>query len=131
MSTASTTLRAGVRRSPRFRVNFAIRLFAVVDQRRCVFQGRSHDLSEEGMAIYIPAELELTQPVQIEFLLPETNQRLGVQAVVRNSSGFRCGIEFQNLTVVDQAALRRQCQALASATVNERPTSATLYSPSC
>ena len=115
MSTRVTSVEIGVRRSPRLKVNFAIKLFVLVEQRQCVLQGRSHDLSEEGMAIYIPAELAPTQPVQIEFILPDTNQRLGVQAIVRDSMGFRCGIEFQNLTPFDQAALRRQCGLLAGA----------------
>lgn len=114
MSTSATTVGTAVRRSSRFKVNFAIKLFAVIQQQRCVLQGRSHDLSEEGMAIYIPAELMPAQPVQIEFILPDTNLRLGVQAIVRDSKGFRCGIEFQNLTQFDQAALRRQCALLAS-----------------
>jgi c-di-GMP-binding flagellar brake protein YcgR len=113
MSTSVTTGGTGVRRSSRLKVNFAIKLFVVVQQRQCVLQGRSHDLSEEGMAIYIPAELTPAQPVQIEFILPDTNQRLGVQAIVRDSKGFRCGIEFQNLTPFDQVALRRQCELLA------------------
>lgn len=106
----------GVRRWPRFRVNFLIKLFAVVQQRRCVLQGRSHDLSEQGMAIYIPAELETGQIVQIEFTIPETNQRLGVHAEVRNSKGFRCGVEFRDLTQIDQDALRKHCEALSAAT---------------
>jgi c-di-GMP-binding flagellar brake protein YcgR len=115
MSICATSVWTGVRRSSRFKVNFAIKLFAVVEQQRSVLQGRSHDLSEEGMAIYIPAELASAQAVQIEFILPDTNQRLGVQAIVRDSKGFRCGIEFQNLTPFDQAALRRQCEILARA----------------
>jgi c-di-GMP-binding flagellar brake protein YcgR len=78
-----------------------------------MLQGQSHDLSEHGMAIYIPAELAMGQAVQIEFIVPETNKHLGVEAIVRDSSGFRCGIEFQNLTELDQAALRRQCAQLA------------------
>jgi c-di-GMP-binding flagellar brake protein YcgR len=114
MSTPPIIAPAGVRRSPRFRANFAIKLFAVVQQRRCVLQGRSHDVSTEGMAIYIPAEFQKGQAVQIEFVVPETNQRLGINAVVRDSHGFRCGVEFQNLTPVDEAALRRLCEKLAS-----------------
>ena len=115
MSQSAPITQTRVRRSPRFRVNLSIKLFAVLQQRKCVLQGRTHDLSEEGMAIYIPAELEAGQAVQIEFTIPETNQRLGVHAVVRDSEGFRCGIEFRDLTPVDQAALRRQCEALSGA----------------
>lgn len=114
MSTCAINTGLCLRRSARFKVNFAIKLFACVQQRRCVFRGRSHDLSEQGMAIYIPAELDPGQIVQIEFIVPETNQHLGVHAIVRDSAGFRCGVEFQNLTPLDQAALRRQCEALAN-----------------
>jgi uncharacterized membrane protein len=84
-----------------------------MQERKCVLQGRSHDLSVEGMAIYIPAELEAGQSVQVEFTIPETNQRLGVHAVIRNSKGFRRGIEFRDLTPLDLAALHRQCEALS------------------
>ena len=66
------------------------------------------------MAIYIPAELEAGQTVQIEFTIPEMNRRLGVNAVVRNCKGFRCGVEFRDLTSIDQDALRRHCEALSA-----------------
>ena len=112
MSSSTPNPGAGVRRSRRFRVNFAIKLFTMVQQRRCVLQGRSHDLSESGMAIYIPAELQLGQSVQMEFVLPDSNQRLGVTALVRDCSGFRCGVEFLSLTPNEQKALNDCCDRL-------------------
>lgn len=114
MSLVSANPGTGMRRSQRFRANFPIKLFAVVQQRRCVLQGRSHDLSDEGMAIYIPAELQLGQIVQIEFIVPGSCQRLGVTALVRDCSGFRCGVEFLNLTPTDQKALAECCDKLAA-----------------
>ena len=114
MSSAAHVCVPGTRRSERFRVDFPIKLFFHVQQRRCVLQGKSHDLSQEGMAIYIPAELRVGQFVQIEFVLPHSQQRLGINGVVRDCKGFRCGVEFQDLTAVDQAALSLCCQKLAS-----------------
>jgi c-di-GMP-binding flagellar brake protein YcgR len=102
-----------VRRSERFRVNFAIKLFAVVHHRKCVLQGRSHDICEDGMAIYIPAELERGQMVQVEFLLPNSQQRLGIGAIVRDCQGFRCGIQFDHLTAAERHALEQCCERLA------------------
>ncbi len=102
-----------VRRSQRFKVNFAIKVFAVVQQRKCVLQGRSHDLCEDGMAIYIPAELQRGQVVQMEFILPYVQRRLGVAATVRDCEGFRCGLEFENLTAMEQEAIERCCEKLA------------------
>ena len=104
-----------VRRVPRFKVNFAIRVFTLVRHRGCVIQGRSHDLCEDGMAIYIPAELEMGQTVQVEFLLPDSQQRLGISAIVRNCQGFRCGIQFDHLTIAEQKALEQCCERLATA----------------
>ena len=103
------------RRSPRHKVSLAIRVFAVTQQRKYALQGRTHDLSKEGMAVYIPAELECGQRVQLEFILPDSQISLGVDGIVRDSEGFRCGLEFHNLSPLDQEALTRYCQALAKA----------------
>jgi c-di-GMP-binding flagellar brake protein YcgR len=114
MATSNVNFGNGVRRTPRFRVNVPIRLFASVKQRKCVLQGCTHDLSEDGVAIYIPMELQAGSDVRIEFVAPETQQHIDIQGVVRASSGFRCGIEFRDLTPDDQAVLQRQCDALAT-----------------
>jgi hypothetical protein len=84
-----------------------------VQHRKCVLQGRSHDLCEDGMAIYIPAELERGQIVQIEFLIPDSQQRLGLGAIVRDCQGFRCGIQFDCLTLSEHQALEECCERLA------------------
>ena len=102
-----------VRRAQRFKVNFAIKLFTVVQQRKCVLQGRSHDLCEGGMAIYIPAELQRGQVVQMEFILPYIQRRLGVAATVRDCKGFRCGLQFENLSPAEQDAIEECCGKLA------------------
>jgi len=112
MSTSSAHIVSNVRRSPRFRVNFSIKVFAVVQQRKCVLQGRTHDLCDEGMAIYIPAELQRGQVVQMQFTLPHIQQRLGVAATVRDCEGFRCGLEFENLTELEQKAIEECCEKL-------------------
>jgi len=118
MSSFTANPGTGVRRSRRFRVNFPIKLFTMVQQRRCVLQGRSHDLSDSGMAIYIPAELQVGHMVQIEFVLPNSSQRLGVTAVVRDCSGFRCGVQFTSLTPAEQKALTDCCDRLGSVSAN-------------
>jgi hypothetical protein len=104
-----------VRRSQRFKVNFAIKLFTVVQHRRLMLQGRSHDLSEDGMAIYIPAELATGQTVQIEFVVPDSQQRLGISAIVRDCEGFRCGVQFDQLSTTEHKALEQCCERLAVA----------------
>jgi c-di-GMP-binding flagellar brake protein YcgR len=113
VSTSTPEVRTPARRSPRHKVNLAVCLFAEMQQRKCALQGRSHDLSAEGMAVYIPAELRRGQMVQVEFILPDSQLRLGVDGIVRDSEGFRCGLEFRNLSPADQLALTRYCEQLA------------------
>ena len=101
------------RRSPRHKVNLAIRLFAVVQHRKYALQGRTHDLSTRGMGVYIPAELQPGLVVQVELVLPDSQISLGVDGIVRDSEGFRCGLEFHNLSPRDQQALTRYCELLS------------------
>ena len=111
VSTSTSEVRTPARRSPRHKVSLAVCLFAEMQQRKCALQGRSHDLSAEGMAVYIPAELRRGQMVQVEFILPDL--QLSVDGIVRDAEGFRCGLEFHNLSPADQLALGRYCEQLA------------------
>ena len=66
-------------------------------QQQCLC--RSHDISEKGMGLMSPYELDLGQVVDLEFLLPESTAPLKLQAVIRSKAGFRLGCEFISPTV--------------------------------
>lgn len=55
---------------------------------------RSFDVSEGGIGLMSPYELELGQAVELEFSLPETKVSLQLRAVIRSKVGFRLGCEF-------------------------------------
>lgn len=69
--------------------------------------GRGHDLSRGGMAIYVPRDLKIGQEVGLEFELPHSRMRFGVRCVVRNSEGYRYGIEFLQLAGTELAELKQ------------------------
>ncbi|HEY1262033.1 MAG TPA: PilZ domain-containing protein [Terriglobales bacterium] len=69
--------------------------------------GRSLDLSEGGIAAVIAGELQPGDPVGIEFLLPELGLGLQTSAVVRYHAALRSGLEFQSLSLEQQAMIRR------------------------
>jgi hypothetical protein len=50
------------------------------------------------MAIYVPVELAVGTPVNLSFQLPYSRIAFGIRAIVRNSNGFRYGVEFVDLT---------------------------------
>ncbi len=74
--------------------------------------GRGYDISEGGMAIYVPLDLAPEQELLVVFDVPPTRQRLGVRAVVRYASGYRYGVEFQSLDEHDRSELRRALDEL-------------------
>jgi hypothetical protein len=65
------------------------------------------------MALYIPIELPAGQKVQVGFNLPVTREDVFLNAIVRDSEGFRCGVEFQDLTPSQETALAECCDRLS------------------
>ena len=59
------------------------------------------------MAVYVPLELTVGTLLDISFQLPYSRMVFGVHAIVRNSNGFRYGVEFVNLTPSEAAEIER------------------------
>lgn len=77
--------------------------------------GRGYDLSQAGMAIYVPLELAVGQQVLVMLEVPQCHVRLGLTAVVRNANGYRYGVEFQDLSNTERKELTRALEELATA----------------
>jgi TonB family protein len=69
--------------------------------------GRSLDLGEGGIAAVLAGEVHPGDPVGVEFLLPELGLGLRTRAVVRHQAALRCGLEFMELSLEQQAMIRR------------------------
>jgi hypothetical protein len=65
------------------------------------------DVSEGGIGMLSPYELELDQVVDLEFSLPETKAPLQLRAVIRSKVGFRVGCEFVSPTSEQKAEIVR------------------------
>ncbi len=76
-------------------------------------RGRSLDISVAGIAGVFVTGWELGTRVLIEFSVPVTQQRVQVEAIVRNRSGYRYGFEFLNLAGRDRALINKTCRVLA------------------
>ena len=102
-----------VRRFPRYSIDVAVRVSTVKNSQKCTYSGRGSELSEGGMAAYIPAELDLGDRVSIDMMLPYSREALAIEAIVRNRSGFRYGMEFKQITDAQRHSILRTCSALA------------------
>jgi len=101
-----------LRRSPRYTVDVRLRLIVNKDGKNIVLHGRGNDISENGMALFVACDLQLEQRMEIEFTLPYSRQPLRVRIAVRNRNGYRYGVEFMSLSVLQREEILRLCKAL-------------------
>ena len=98
------------RRWSRYRVE--VRVKVKLANRGAVY-GQGSDISEGGMALFVPTELENGQTIQAELMLPYCREKVLLRGVVRNRAGFRYGLEFSSLTDHEKMLIERVCHALA------------------
>jgi len=100
------------RRHPRFKVGCHVQVRTGDNS----LQGQVIDLSESGIAIHIANELKPGDRVILQFALPNSEHRFGVQATVKYSKGPRHGLEFYKLARRESDELYRVCRALSATT---------------
>jgi hypothetical protein len=116
MSTGTKKDWSVARRWPRYKVD--LRLKVTLPQKpgaagRNFTFGQGSDVSEGGMAAYIPSELNVGEVVGIEFVLPYSKETISLRAEVRNRNGFRYGLEYVLISEAHQALMRKSLQTLA------------------
>lgn len=90
------------RRWKRFKVDIRVRLRRWEEAEDTASVVRSHEMSEGGMSVYSPDELEIGTYVVITFSWSPEEKGLRIRAVVRYRRGFRCGLEFVDLTAAER-----------------------------
>ncbi len=105
-----------LRRYPRVKSDIRVHVFVPPRNPTTECFGRGYDISESGMAIYVPLELTVGQPVLVVLEVPQCHVRLGLTATVRNSNGYRYGIEFLPTGNTERKELKRALDELSSVT---------------
>lgn len=77
------------------------------------YQGASRvgQISETGIGIMIPAKLRKLDRAVLEFTLPNSEKPLQVNAVLRDSAGFRYWFEFVNLNDEQRTKIQKAVKA--------------------
>jgi hypothetical protein len=85
----------------------------VLNGSRSQAHGRGSDVSEGGMSLYVPVEMVVGSVVELDLVLPYSQQPLKLRGTIRNRNNFRYGIEFLTPSPADQEVVLRACKALA------------------
>lgn len=76
------------------------------------FYGEANDVSQGGLRLFMPREVETGIILLLELSLPYNSQVLAVRGLIRNRSGFSYGVEFLNTTKHEQDTISQSCKAL-------------------
>ena len=101
-----------LRRNPRYKLDVRVRLIIHNGNGNQVVHGRGTDISETGMAIFVPHNMSADDRAEIEFTLPYSRQPQRVVINVRNRSGYRYGVEFMTLSMPQRDEITKICKAL-------------------
>ncbi len=77
-----------------------------------LLNGRSNDISENGLGAAIPADLEMGEVIHLEFFIPLHKHVMKLRAAVKRRDGYHYGLEFLTLSAAQRAAIHKLCQSL-------------------
>ena len=103
-----------VRRWKRYRVDLRVKFLYWKDGAKATIFGQGSDVSEGGMAAYVPAEMTVGDNVDLEMVLPyaASKEPVAIKAIIRNRNGFRYGLEYVLVTESVRESLVRSMKAL-------------------
>jgi hypothetical protein len=104
------------RRYPRHKVDIRVRVTLPKPADPAVTYGRGNELGQGGMALFVDAELQIGDMLEIELPVLGTAQPLKAKAEVRNRDGQRYGVAFIDLSPQEVQQLLQLCELLDPAT---------------
>ena len=97
MAELSAKYSAGVRQSTRYTINAVVKIVSVRNGMKQMIFGRIDNMSEGGLAICSPMELQIDETILMEFELPMTKSAMKLSGIIRSSSKGSYGVEFSDL----------------------------------
>ncbi|HST78313.1 MAG TPA: PilZ domain-containing protein [Verrucomicrobiae bacterium] len=85
------------RRSPRAKINMHVKVWRRIQGEKKLVPGYSRNISQDGIAVFIPAHIAVGEKVELQFRLPGFSTEVTVHAVVRGVNKFQYGMEFTSL----------------------------------
>jgi len=85
------------RRSPRAKINMHVKVWRRINGEKKLVPGYSRNISQDGIAVFIPAQIAVGDKVELQFRLPGFSTEVTVHAVVRGVNKFQYGMEFTSL----------------------------------
>src|SRR6476660_9087092 len=105
---------SAIRRWARYSVNLRLRLRIATPSGHEYMLGQARDVSQGGMAVYVPVELDVGDIAAMELFFPNSQEPITLSAVVKNRIGFKYGVEFVSPSPDQQQAILQNLKKLVA-----------------
>jgi hypothetical protein len=105
--------RARIRTHGRYKISVPLSASITRDDKPLKFSGTVVQFGPGGITAEVNADFELGDQLFLDFTLPYSQVPLRINAVLRNRSAYRYGLEFQDPTPDQRTAIQRLCDTLA------------------
>lgn len=93
------------RRSPRAKISMHVKVWRRVKGGKKLVPGYSKNICQDGIAVFMPAEIPLDEKLELQFTLPGSSREITVHAVVRRVHNLQYGMEFTSLDAISKLLL--------------------------
>jgi hypothetical protein len=104
------SLKRNLRRTPRMGINMHLKIFRTIGCEKKLVPGYARNISEGGLAAFIPAQVFMDERLELKFTLPGTDRELTVTAIVRLIEKFQYGLEFARLDEIARNLIAEHCR---------------------
>jgi hypothetical protein len=105
-SASATSRRArDFRRSPRAKISKPVKDWRREKGRKTLVPGYSKNICQDGIAVFMPAEIPIHEKLELQFTLPGSSREITVHAVVRRVHNLQYGMEFTSLDGISKQLL--------------------------
>ncbi|HET9180602.1 MAG TPA: PilZ domain-containing protein [Candidatus Angelobacter sp.] len=94
---SSSGTRRKSRRSPRAKIAMHVKVWRTVKGKKKLVPGFSRNICQDGIAVFMPADIPLHEKLELQFTLPGSTREITVHAIVRGINKFQYGMEFTSL----------------------------------
>jgi hypothetical protein len=85
------------RRSPWARICMHVKVWRCIQGEKKLLPGYCRGISEDSIAVFIPAGIPLDEKLELQFTLPRSTRELTIQTIVNMSNKFDYRLEFTSL----------------------------------
>lgn len=111
ITSAIHAAKSNLRRTPRSAIHMHLKIYRTIAGEKKLIPGYARNISEGGVAAFVPGHLATDERLEVQFTLPGTKTELTVKAIVRTVERFQYGLEFVKLEEGVRQLIAEHCQA--------------------